>query len=277
MFLKNPDIDIPFCICWANENWTRRWDGGDTTILMEQEYNEDDALAFIKDLEPYLRDKRYINFEGKPLISIYHICNIPNPKFWMSVWRDYCGHVGIGEISIHAVFHSSINLDKEAEDFGVDGFIEFPPHHCGAPKIIDKTFVYDYDTHSRSYMSHEKSPHNCIKAVMLGWDNTARKGNEALVFNNFHILKYYEWLKKAILYTRKNFNPKDRFIFINAWNEWAEGTYLEPDKKYGYNSLNITSRALFDLPYNFNPEFKQDVDSKIKKLAESHQMADVQS
>jgi len=264
LLLEHPEIEIPFCICWANENWTRRWDGGDTTILIEQKYDDEDEVAFIKSLEPYLRDPRYIRIEGKPLITIYHICEIPDPKSWMSVWRDYCRKSGIGEISIYAVYHSAVNHSKKVEDFGIDGFVEFPPHHCASPFIYNKTYLYDYDTQLRRYVSHERHPEKCIKSVMLGWDNTARKGDEALIFNNFNAMKYFMWLKKAITFTRKNFESNNRFIFINAWNEWAEGTYLEPDKKYGYNSLNITSRALFDLPYNYKAEDHHDDSVDIK-------------
>lgn len=258
LLLECPEIDFPFCLCWANENWTRRWDGGDKTILMKQEYNEGDAQAFIEETEQYLRDERYIKFEGKPLISIYHISDIPDAKSWISVWREHCRKVGIGEISIYAVYHSALNKDAKAEDLGVDGFIEFPPHHCQSPVTYDKTYVYDYKNHAKIYGSHISRPKKCIKAVMLGWDNTARKGSEALLFDNFDALDYYKWLREVISYTLKNFQALDRLVFINAWNEWAEGTYLEPDKKYGYNSLNITSRALFDLPYNYKPEGKGD-------------------
>ena len=177
----------------------------------------------------------------------------------MSVWREHCRKVGIGEISIYAIFHGALNKDSKAENLGIDGFIEFPPHHCKDPFVYNKTCVHDYMAHAKSYSSHDDYPEKCMKAVMLGWDNTARKGEkEALVFNNFHALEYFKWLGKAISYTRKNFRAEERFVFINAWNEWAEGTYLEPDKKYGYNSLNITSRAIFDLRHDYCPQDNQD-------------------
>jgi hypothetical protein len=260
MYLEQPEIDFPFCLCWANENWTRRWDGGDTTVLMEQLYNEDDDQKFIQDLEKYLRDKRYITIEGKPLIVIYHVANIPDSKYSINVWREYCRKTGIGEIAVYAAFHSALNKDMKAEDIGVDGFVEFPPHHTAChPLNYDKTTVYDYVSQARNYGRYDGRPDKCFKGVMVGWDNTARKGkNKALLFTNFHVIEYFEWLRRAISFTRRNFKESSRFLFINAWNEWAEGTYLEPDEKFGYIYLNITSRALFDLPHDHSSEDDQD-------------------
>ena len=257
MFLEHPEIDFPFCLCWANENWTRRWDGGDNTVLIKQEYTERDDSRFIEDLGKYLCDKRYIKAGGKPLVIIYHISHLPDSKSSIAVWREHCRNTGIGEISVYAVFHSALNKDSQAEELGVDGFIEFPPHHCSNPFYYNKTSVYDYVPHAKNYAINEKLG-TCLKGVMTGWDNTARKGEAANVFTNFSVLEYFSWLKRAISYTRNNFKGSDRFLFINAWNEWAEGTYLEPDKKYGYNQINMTSRALFDLPYNYKLEKGQD-------------------
>lgn len=259
--LEHPDIDMNFCICWANENWTRRWDGKDMEILIEQKYEEKDPLDFIKDLGKYLADKRYITIDGKPVILIYKTPEIPNLRETIDTWRNYCRENGVGEIAVFAVLHGLIDCDSIIKEFLFDGFVEFPPHRHFSqhPLIYKKTLIYDY-AKSLETNDNKQLPIKYYRALMLGWDNTARLGNKSIIFNNFSIITYYDYIKKYINYMRRHFKKEQRLIFINAWNEWAEGTYLEPDKRYGYALLNMTSRALFGLPYT-NMVYSQDYEN----------------
>jgi len=268
MLLEHPDIDMNFCLCWANENWTRRWDGKDKELLIEQKYEEEDPLDFIKDLEKYLVDKRYIKIEGKPVILIYKIPEIPNLREAINTWRNYCRESGIGEIAVFAVLHGLIDCDSIIKECLFDGFVEFPPHRYFSqhPLIYKKTLIYDY-AKSIETNDNEQLSTKYYRALMLGWDNTARLGDSSTIFNNFSIKTYYDYFKRCINYTRRHFEREQRFIFINAWNEWSEGTYLEPDKRYGYVLLNMTSRALFDLSYN-NMIYNQDYEN-IKRQIET--------
>jgi 2-polyprenyl-3-methyl-5-hydroxy-6-metoxy-1,4-benzoquinol methylase len=260
LLLENPDIAINFCLCWANENWTRRWDGKDRELLIEQKYEEHDPLNFIKDLEKYLKDKRYIRVNGKPMLLIYKVPEIPNIKKTIETWRQYCRKSGIGEIAVFAILHGLIDPDALIKEAVFDGFVEFPPHRCFTqiPLSYQENQIYDY-AKALETSQNEEFPAKYYRAVMCGWDNTARLGGRSTIFNNFSIKAYYAYLKQYINYTRRHFKEDNRFVFINAWNEWAEGTYLEPDKKYGYTLLNMTSKALFGLPHNdmvYNPEYK---------------------
>lgn len=256
LILANQDIELTFCLCWANENWTRRWDGEDEEILIKQEYLDDDPLNFIKDLIPYLQDRRYFKKDGKPVILVYNILDIPDPEKTFKVWREFCHNNGVGDIEIWGVRAFIPAMDFS---FGalVDREVEFPPHRfTDKLKIIkkrDKIFpdnVYDLESALESFnVSTTLSDYPVVRAAMLGWDNSARKKKDASIYSKFSLYLYFKWLRGLIDYTRKNFAENDRYLFINAWNEWAEGTYLEPDEKYGYASINTTSRAIFGLPF----------------------------
>ena len=265
--LAHPEIDFPFCLCWANENWSRRWDGSETDILIEQKHLPEDPLLFIKDLAPYLKDKRYIRVNGKPIVLVYNLIQIPNPAQTFEIWRKYCRENGIGEIEIWGV-RACIPSYSYSHGNLVDREVEFPPHltcnYAHVKQII--TAKHDLLAGYQNVVNEVINPSQkggepitdkpIIRAAMIGWDNTARHAkNSARIYNEFSLYAYYQWLRFLVDYTRGNMPKEERFMFINAWNEWAEGTYLEPDEKYGYASINVTSRAIFDLP--FEPAFPE--------------------
>ena len=105
-----------------------------------------------------------------------------------------------------------------------------------------------------------------FRGSMLEWDNSPRRGKNGAVFKDYSPEKFYLLNKIIIEYTKSNYNEKNRFIFINAWNEWGEGSYLEPDEKYGYSSINALSKALFNCPYIL-PNFKHLNSTKFPKIA----------
>lgn len=257
--MKHPEVDFPFCLCWANENWSRRWDGSEESVLIAQKYTPQDPLLFIQDVAPYLKDKRYIRVNGKPVLLVYKIQELPNPAEAFAIWRQWCRQNGIGEIEIWAVRTNG----SFSYSFGnlVDREVEFPPHPV-IPNWQMKQAIHQLDTWTDYKSLVYDIMHPCkadplpdknrpiVRSVMLAWDNTARhKNTKAGIYNKFSLYTYYLWLRYLIEYTRKHFAQPERFVFINAWNEWAEGSYLEPDRKYGYAYLNVTSRAIFGLPF----------------------------
>ena len=255
ILLANPEVDIPFCFCWANETWSKRWDGLDHHILIKQTYSKQDDINFIKNMAPFFRDRRYIRNNGKPMLLVYRIHNLPDIKATTERWRTWCKENDIGEIFIISVMHGEVTQEdiRSPEKFGVDAYVSFPPHNFDAPQIyskdkdLKKTNIFDYQAGMENF--EPELGYKRYECAMLGWDNTPRRKDHAHMFVNYSTKAYYQWLRKNIEYTRKNFGENERFIFINAWNEWAEGTYLEPDKKYGYAYLNTTSRALFNIPF----------------------------
>lgn len=250
-FLDNKDIDFPFCICWANENWSRRWDGLDQDVLMAQQHSPEDDIAFITALEPLLRDPRYIRVDGRPLIVLYRPSILPDATATQKRWREHCRKVGIGEI-----FLAMVQFDVEdPRTYGFDVAIEFPPHKLarGLDPINDQLqivnpeysgYVIDYGSVIVRARQHAAPGFDMIRGLFPSWDNEARKPGRGYTFANATPDRYREWLELAIDYARQHPVAGERLIFINAWNEWAEGAYLEPDRRYGYAYLDQTRQAL---------------------------------
>jgi 2-polyprenyl-3-methyl-5-hydroxy-6-metoxy-1,4-benzoquinol methylase len=255
LLLKNPDIDIGFCLCWANETWSKRWDGKDHEILIQQTFSPENDIEFIKFLAPYFCDSRYVRVEGKPLLQVYRVSKLPSAKKTAERWRRWCRENGIGEIHLVAVAHSETPISSRAlKRLGFDAYAAFVPHRFPCPPISDEEGLFegghrfDYGSGVEHYCAGEPAI-NMYECCTLGWDNTARFGRRANIYLNFSIRKYYEWLVEALRRTRTRFPVGKRIMFINAWNEWAEGVYLEPDKLYGYAYLNATSKAIFGMPF----------------------------
>jgi glycosyltransferase involved in cell wall biosynthesis len=260
IFINNPkELNNPFCLCWANENWTRCWDGNENEILISQEYTPEDDLNFIKDMSKYLIDTRYIKVEDKLLIMVYKPQLLPNPKKTFELWRNYCREEGIGELYIIGAKRHDFIL--EPEEYGLDGAYEFPPNNPHPTQLKEdvqylnpdyKPTVYDLEkfVQSKNYMMEEEG-YKKFKTVTTSWDNTPRRLNDGQVYiGNPDV--YKEWLIDIMEYTKSNFGIDKQFVFINAWNEWAEGAHLEPDKKYGYAYLRATAESIIDTRYD-NP------------------------
>ena len=254
IFLNNKDIKFNFLLIWANENWTRRWDGLNSKILIKQEYNENDPINFIRDIKKYLIDDRYIKLNEKPIIGIYEPLKIPNLNETIFIWRRESKKVGIGEIYI-LVALNSYNY-KEFENIKIfNGVYEFPPRDSFIYKIKNRPFLlYTAILYKNYELINVTDEFPIYRGSMLGFDNSPRRKKPA-IFENYSPEQFYIINKKIIEWTKMHYNITNKFIFINAWNEWGEGTYLEPDSKYGYASINSLSKALFNKPYieiNFN-------------------------
>jgi glycosyltransferase involved in cell wall biosynthesis len=249
-YLSDASLDLPFCICWANENWSRRWDGLDQELLMEQHYSPEDDLAFIAHMSKYLCDPRYIRVEGKPLLVVYRPNLFPSMKSTAQRWRDWCRNNGIGEIYI-AYVQSFEKLDPE--EYGLDAAIEFPPNNSAPPDITDKSpalsteftgKVYDWRIFLKRTENFEAPTYTLFRGACPSWDNTARKKERGTVFAHSSPKQFERWLVSTFEETRSRIQePEQRLIFINAWNEWAEGAHLEPDQRYGYAWLQAVRDA----------------------------------
>lgn len=245
--------DIPFCLCWANENWTRRWDGSEQEILMKQEHSEKHDHDVIMDIIRYLRHPNYIKVNGKPVFLVYRIGLFPNIKRTTEIWRDVCRSEGIGEIYLVTVesFEQS-NAGAEPSKYGFDASMEFPPHQMPAmtvvpDKMINPDFsgvIYDYRDVALKYMSKNAPGYVRFRGVITSWDNTARRPNNSHIFAYSTPEVYQEWLEGVIAQTREQNCGDERIVFINAWNEWAEGAHLEPDQRFGHGYLKATNNAL---------------------------------
>ena len=260
IFLENKDIDMPFCIMWTNENWTRAWDGLENDILLKQDYYDEDDVPFVKDLGQHFADDRYIRIEGRPLFFIYRPGIIPDAKKKIQKWRDLCKEL-LNEEPLFYMAQAFNNLDPN--EFGMDGAIEFPPHKVSrglSDTSRDKKGVFEgfegFEGHYPSYdelveksiSESDTTEFPLIRGVLPTWDNEARKPLKGMGFIGSTPKKYEKWLKKINNYAIKNpIAENESFVVINAWNEWAEGAHLEPDVYNGAAYLNATFRAMHNI------------------------------
>lgn len=247
--LADPSMDFPFCVCWANENWTRRWDGKEEEVLIAQGYQEDDARRFIEDLTPVLADPRYIRVGGRPVLLVYRVDKLPDAQASARIWREHCRAEGVGEILLLAVQSFDI---EDPRPFGFDAAVEFPPHrmHPRAPTQAPRLLNPDYAGQILDYASLlpqqvEWPDYPVYKCVMPSWDNEARRTGRGSTFINATPSRYGQWFEKVCEATDAHHETSDgKLVFINAWNEWAEGAHLEPDRRYGYGYLQASADVL---------------------------------
>jgi len=256
--LENPKEDFPFMLCWANENWTRRWDGMEQDILLKQEYSYDDDLRHIQFLiKHYFIDNRYVKVDGKPFIAIYRPSLFPNISLTLQIWNEEAKKNGFN--GIYTAYMQSFNFKVEPSKLGFDSAIEFQPDFFDLPvsvnlkgsmltrllnklhikkSIYTKNRVIDYGLFVNHMIEEVKPNYKYYPCVSPSWDNSARKSDAIIVHGHTPEL-YEKWLD----YSMKKFQPfsnEENFIFINAWNEWAEGNHLEPDQKWGKRFLEKT-------------------------------------
>lgn len=249
-YLDDPSLDLPFCVCLANENWSRRWDGLDHDLLMVQNYSDQDDIDFISNIAKYLRDPRHIRIDGKPLLLVYRPNLFPNMRATVQRWRNWCRANGIGEI--YLAYPQSFEAVDPAH-YGFDAAVEFPPNNSSPPNItgqagaLAENFqgkVYDWRVFIERSEHYQDPGYKLFRGACPSWDNTARKKNKGAIFHNSCPRLFTQWLTNAFADTLKRMdNPDERIVFINAWNEWAEGAHLEPDQRYGYAWLQAVRDA----------------------------------
>ncbi len=252
--LEHPELDFPFCVNWANENWTKKWDGGDDDVILHQEYSKEDDIDFIEDVSRLFKDSRYIHIDGKPLLMIYRPAHFPNIKKTVERWRKWCRENEVGEIYL-MMTHSFEQIDPE--EIGFNATTEFSPNSVRVTSIknelcfFNKNYggrVNDYKELIEISSQFKKPAYVKYRSLCPGWDNEARKPGESRIYHHATPALYQNWLENLCKYTDEHFKKENKLIFINAWNEWGEGAYLEPDQKFGYGYLDATYQAL--LNYN---------------------------
>ena len=249
-FVADNSLDFPFCVCWANENWTRRWDGAEHEVLLEQKHSEADDVAFIHDLIPLFRDPRYIRVGGAPLLLVYRVDKLPDARRSARVWRREAAVHGISELHLCAVENGSL---WTLADFGCDSAVEFPPHgvrtenHTADIQRQCRDFigtVRDYRDVAQYAIRRPDPGYRLFRGVCPSWDNSPRTGRRGTIFTHSSPREYELWLHAAAESTYQNQPPGERLLFVNAWNEWAEGAHLEPDQRYGRQFLEATRRVV---------------------------------
>lgn len=261
----NKDIDIPFCLSWANETWSRRWDGQDHHILIRQTHppTEESWRKHFNYLITFWEDPRAIRIEGRPVFIIYRPHRIDKINQMVEFWRELALKEGIPGIYLIAQKQYEFPDRKCLEPF--DAIFQFQPfesifHPTYNPKAIGRTFwrkilqklpsqikavlksihsslakeltFYDYDEIWEEIIKIRWDTLTTYPGAFVDWDNTARYQERATIFTGASPEKFQNWLHQLIttMPTRK---LPENFIFLNAWNEWSESAYLEPDERYG--------------------------------------------
>lgn len=271
--IVNAKEDLPFFMCWANENWTRTWDGGENKILLKQDYSLEDDIKHITYLIDFFKDKRYIKVNGKPIFVIYRPKFFPNIEMTIKIWREEVKKAGFDDIYIG--FSQNSEYQYEPTSKGFDFAFEFQPDFNNVPQkkqsilirsiskfgqikrrilrklgfnVIaksnksDKDFVCDYEIFTKHQMGRNFK-RNVYPGITPMWDNAARRKKRAFILHNSTPQKFQNWLQ--YIYDQYPWSQMpENYLFINAWNEWAEGNHLEPCQKWGLQYLEVIRKVL---------------------------------
>jgi lipopolysaccharide biosynthesis protein len=253
--------DFPFCLCWANEDWTRTWDGRSSDILIEQQYSLEDDRQHIDWLVRVFQDPRYIRIEGRPLFLVYRAGMLPDALRTTTVWREQARNQGIGELYLCRV-ESFAEEHSDPVQLGFDAAVEFQPDWSNLGPALRSTIVwkvlqkfgltnqayrkngiYQYGSIRERMAKRQQPTYKRLPCVTPAWDNSPRRKTNAIILHDSTPKKYQDWLMAAIIQAT-SLPENERIVFINAWNEWAEGNHLEPDLKYGHAYLKATRQAI---------------------------------
>ena len=239
--LASGNPELPFCLAWANETWSRRWLGEERDILVKQEYSPLDDLEHIRWLLPAFADPRWIRVQERPLFLVYSPARLPDPKRTTELWRSECVAAGLPE-----PFLLGINAHRELDyrQLGFDGTVNFEPQ-LGAvvDPLSDGLKVVDYAEARLRMRRVRQFP--IYPTVVVSWDNTPRRREHGVVFTDSTPEAFEDGLREAVA----SLAPRpldDRLLFVNAWNEWAEGNHLEPDVRCGLGHLEAVRRVILE-------------------------------
>jgi hypothetical protein len=253
-FLADRSLDLGFTLCWANENWTRTWDGADDQVLIAQAHSREDHARVFDDLARYLEDPRAIRIDGKPMLVVYRPALIPDAREMTEIWRERAAARGWPGLYLAAT--DAFQFDAPARN-GFDGLVEFPPHGLTPPRIERRLTwlnshhsgaVFDYaataEEAARRLQRRRGQAHDLFPGVMPDWDNEARRPGAGNIFHGATPQAYARWLAAACEAAERTLPADRRLVFVNAWNEWAEGAYLEPDRRWGRAFLQATAAVM---------------------------------
>lgn len=227
--LKSGEPDFPFCFAWANETWSRRWLGEEKEILIKQTYSPADDRAHAEWLSEAFADRRYLRVNGRPLFLIYNPGGLPNARQTCDTLRTVCEQRGLPAPYLCGI---NAHIQIDCRELGFDDNVDFEPQLGVVPGLLsDGLKVVDY-ADGRKAMTGRKRNYPLHPCIFVGWDNTPRRGNNGIVFIDSSPELFADGLRRHIESVQEK--PFDeRLVFINAWNEWAEGNYLEPDRTNG--------------------------------------------
>jgi lipopolysaccharide biosynthesis protein len=274
--IKTGKPDFPFLYIWANENWTKRWDGLDNEIILKQEYSFDDDLNHIQFLcKNVFCDKRYITIDDKPVFIVYRTELFHDIKETVNIWRSEVRKYGFKDLYLIRVEH--FRDDINPIEIGFDASMEFAPEYRSVDfnKLVikDSNKIVDYVTTTENYALKLQKKFPWYRCVFPGWDNSPRRKEKASIYINNSPELFKQFLYRGIEYTKKHLDENSQFIFINSWNEWGEGCHIEPDKKYGFSFLNAVKNTIDDTSNKNQIEYIYFLEKKLSlKIEENKEL-----
>lgn len=242
--------DTPFCLNWANHPWNRRWDGRMDELLLDQEYSSDDDLAHIRWLCEILADPRYMRVGDRALLLVHWGHHLPDARRTIELWRSEASRLGVGELYLCRVESVKDERGIDPRPLGFDASVGFQPTEASLPPRVNpheldldggdraaiaSNGVFRYEELVDLAISRPRPAYPHHPVVAPGWDNSPRRPRGgASIFHGSDPLEYRRWLEHAIESQRRE-DPG--LVFVNAWNEWSEGAYLEPDTDFGRGFL----------------------------------------
>ena len=248
----NSKVDFKFHLMWANENWARLWDGGNREVILEQKFDLSMADDFYRDLLPYISDTRYEKINNKPVLAVYKPA-----LFGLEVFKSFVAK--LNELAVKDGFDGFYFLGtnyanfSEPEKYSLEGIIEFPPHGMRDLNRVTNVEWFNYKRNVVLYDLHQwvedqryfkNRDYSVFKCCFPSWDNSPRKAYTGALIYLMQQNDFYKWLSGIIRWTKKYHSDTEQYVYINAWNEWGEGAFLEPDTRLGYRSLSTVRRAL---------------------------------
>jgi hypothetical protein len=235
---RSGEPDFPFCLCWANEPWTRSWTSDGASVLVDQRYSPEDDLAHVRALLPIFADSRYVKVDGKPLFFVYRISRLPEARRTLDLWREEAVRAGLP--GIYFVRFEVLRETGSPADYGADAAVECQPDlKCLGPELpralpmrllrrlralpppVRSLVFHDYRDLRERALARRIPPYKYFRSVMCGWDNTPRRvgaPSGAWILAGSSPQAYGEWLS-GILSTFEPYGPDENFVLINAWNE----------------------------------------------------------
>ncbi len=279
--LNSGKPDYPFCLCWANHDWTNKtWKKGSSlktdSTIMKMEYSIDDDIRHFKHLLPAFRDKRYITVDGKPLFGIWAPNSIPDLRGFIQRWRGLALENGLPGLHIvgytanatgRSIRGNRLSLwatDKAAEhyqallDQGLDavissglsrgqamylGRMKMLAYFLSKHTILPINNRTDYKKTMENYYVEEDRWENVYPTLMPQWDRTPRAGIKTNPLTNSTPEKFEKTIDTALSLI-KDKQPEHQILFLKSWNEWGEGNYVEPDLKFGHGYLDAIRNAI---------------------------------
>lgn len=278
-YLENKDLDLPFCICWANEHWTTQWKEDKYKILIEQRYGDKkEWKEHFEYLLPFFLDPRYIKEDGKPLMVIWDPKNINCLNDMMDYWQELAKENGLpGLILASQGFGNDykIKMDDSRFVYNIENqpaaaFLKSRRKYFKLLRKLDDILpgyivnskflyrlqmlfsqatskreqIYDYDDLWNLILSAKPRSPKSVPGAFVDWDNSPRKQECGTLVRNATPAKFKQYLKKQIIRAKEEY--KKDMLFLFAWNEWCEGAYLEPDTLNKYGFLEAVREALVE-------------------------------